>query len=115
MSKTDIALVSPRSQAARQAPPRPGKPGREQQTLAGWLFALPWTLIFLVFMTLPILASFVLSFTDFGIANLQNPFNLHFIGVQNYVQLLHDQTFLLSALNTLFIVVVGVPLDIALS
>jgi ABC-type sugar transport system permease subunit len=115
MSKADMTLLSPQAQATRQAPPRPAGPGREQHTLAGWLFALPWTAIFLVFMALPIIASFVLSFTDFGIANLQNPFQLHFIGVQNYVKLAHDQTFLLAALNTLYVVVVGVPLDIALA
>lgn len=91
------------------------KARREQQNLAGWLFALPWTLIFLVFMALPILVSFMLSFTDFGIANLQNPFSLHFIGGQNYVQLMHDPTFLQSALNTVVIVVIGVPVNIALA
>src|SRR5205085_8984701 len=66
-------------------------------------------------MALPILVSLVLSFTDFGIANLQNPFNLHFVGGQNYAQLIHDPTFLLSALNTLIIVVIGVPVNIALA
>jgi multiple sugar transport system permease protein len=115
MSKAGITLAPPQAQAARQAPPRPGRTRREQQNLVGWLFALPWALIFLVFMALPILVSFVLSFTDFGIANLQTPFNLHFIGGQNYVQLLHDQTFLTSAVNTLIIVLIGVPVNIALA
>lgn len=115
MSKTGISLVSPRAQAARQTSPAPRGAGHGRQTLAGWLFALPWTVIFLVFMAIPIIASLVLSFTNFGIANLRNPFDLQFIGVQNYVNLLHDQTFLLSALNTIFIVVIGVPVNIALA
>src|SRR5947209_3054942 len=115
MSKAGTTLAPLQAQAALKAPPGPRKVRREQQNLAGWLFALPWTVIFLVFMALPILVSFVLSFTDFGIANLQNPFNLHFIGGQNYAQLIHDPTFLTSALNTLVIVVIGVPLNIALA
>ena len=115
MSKAGTTLAPPQAQAALKAPPGPRKARNEQQNLAGWLFALPWTVIFLVFMAVPILVSFVLSFTDFGIANLQNPFNLHFIGVQNYTKLLQDQTFQQSALNTLIIVVIGVPVNIALA
>ena len=114
---TDITIASPRVQAALAAPPSPrrGLARRERQHLIGWLFALPWTTIFIIFMALPILASFVLSFTDFGLANLQNLFAVHFIGLQNYVHLVHDQTFLTSAMNTFIIVVIGVPLNIALS
>lgn len=115
MSKADIGLASPRTQVAHPASPKPGKAGREQRNLAGWLFALPWTVIFLVFMAFPIIVSLLLSFTDFGLANLQDPFSLHFIGIQNYVKLVHDQVFLLAALNTLIVVVVGVPLNIILS
>ena len=63
----------------------------------------------------PIIVSLLLSFTDFGLSNLQNPFHLHFIGLQNYVHLAHDQIFLLAALNTLIIVVIGVPLNIGLA
>lgn len=83
--------------------------------LAGWLFALPWTAIFLIFLLFPILVSLVLSFTDFGLANLANPLNLHFIGFQNYAKLAHDQTFLTTAVNTLYVVVVGVPLNVGLA
>jgi multiple sugar transport system permease protein len=77
--------------------------------------ALPWTAIFLVFLAFPIIASLVLSFTDFGLANLANPFNLHFIGLQNYAKLAKDQTFLTTAVNTLYVVVVGVPLNVGLA
>src|SRR5947209_9685149 len=106
---SSISAVAPQSKAARTAPP-PSPVNRHN--LAGWLFATPWVVIFLVFMTLPILASLVLSFTDFGIANLANPFNLHFIGGQNYGRLVHDQLFLQAALNTIIVVVIGVPLNV---
>jgi multiple sugar transport system permease protein len=87
----------------------------EYHNLAGWLFSLPWTVIFLIFLALPIVASFILSFTDFSFANLQDLFSAHFIGFQNYVKLAHDQTFLTTAENTLYVVVVGVPLNVALA
>ena len=116
MSKANITLAPPQqAQAIRHVSPGPGKPRSEQNTLAGWLFALPWTAIFLIFMVLPIIASLLLSFTDFGLANLQDPLSLHFIGFQNYVRLAHDQIFLLAALNTLIVVVIGVPLNVGLA
>ncbi len=116
MSKANITLAPPQqAQAIRHVSPGPGKPRSEHHNLAGWLFALPWTAIFLIFMVLPIIASLLLSFTDFGLANLQDPLSLHFIGFQNYVRLAHDQIFLLAALNTLIIVVIGVPLNVGLA
>lgn len=107
-----ISAIAPQAEAARQAPPPASV---KRHNLAGWLFAAPWTVIFLVFMALPILASLVLSFTNFGIANLANPFNLHFIGAQNYGRLAHDQLFLQAALNTIIVVVIGVPLNVGLA
>jgi multiple sugar transport system permease protein len=110
MSKVDIATITPRASVARHAPQKP----RWGHNLKGWIFAFPWVAIFLVFLAVPIIASLVLSFTDFGLANLANPFNLHFIGIKNYVQLFHDTTFLTAALNTIYFVVVGVPLNVVL-
>ena len=58
-----------------------------RQHLTGWAFALPFVIIFLVFMAGPILASLVLSFTDFGLRDLRNPLGTNFIGLDNYVEL----------------------------
>ena len=82
--------------------------------LTGWLFALPFLVIFLVFLAIPILASFVLSFTGFGIANLRDWFSAEFVGFDNYTKLFDDERFLKAARNTAVFVVVGVPLTIAL-
>ena len=112
MSNANTSVISPRARATHRASPMLGL---GYHNLAGWLFALPWTVIFLVFLALPIIASLVLSFTDFGLANLADPFNLHFIGFQNYVKLAQDQTFLTTAVNTLYVVVVGVPLNVGLA
>jgi ABC-type sugar transport system permease subunit len=81
--------------------------------LTGWLFALPFVLVFLVFLAVPILASFVLSFTSFGIANLQDWFSAEFVGIDNYTKLFDDEKFLKAARNTGVFVLFGVPLTIA--
>ncbi|HEX6479470.1 MAG TPA: sugar ABC transporter permease [Ktedonobacteraceae bacterium] len=105
------AVTSP-ARAALKAPRKPR--GRWGNKPVAWLFASPWMIIFVVFMAAPIIASLILSFTDFGVANIANPFNLNFIGFQNYVKLVHDPAFITAVLNTLEFVLVGIPLNIAL-
>ena len=82
--------------------------------LTGWAFAAPFVVIFLVFLALPILASFLLSFTGFGLANLRDWFGAEWVGLDNYTRLVEDDTFLKAARNTLIFVFVGVPLTLAL-
>lgn len=108
---TTVTGLRSQGQAARNASPQPNW----KQNVIGWCFATPWTLIFLTFLVGPIIAALILSFTNFGLANLANPFDLHFIGIQNYVKLFQDEMFLTSSLNTLYFVVVGVPLNVAFS
>ena len=82
--------------------------------LTGWAFSAPFLVVFLVFLALPILASFVLSFTGFGLANLRDWFSADWVGVDNYTRLADDEIFLKAARNTLIFVVFGVPLTLAL-
>jgi ABC-type sugar transport system permease subunit len=82
--------------------------------LTGWLFAAPFLVIFLVFLAVPIVASFALSFTSFGIANIRDWFSAEFVGFDNYTQLFDDERFLKAAKNTAVFVLFGVPLTIAL-
>lgn len=95
---------------ARPAPSR----ARFRETLTGWAFSAPFLIVFLAFLALPILASFVLSFTDFSLGNLVDPFSAPFIGINNYARLIHDPKFLQAAFNTAYFVVVGVVLNLAL-
>lgn len=88
--------------------------GRVHRHLVGWAFAAPFLAIFAVFLAIPILASFVLSFTGFGIGNLQSWFSADFVGVDNYRKLVEDEVFLKAARNTAVFVVFGVPLTIGL-
>jgi ABC-type sugar transport system permease subunit len=93
---------------------RPPLSERLRPHLTGWAFAFPFLVIFLVFLAIPILASFVLSFTGFGIANLRDWYGAEFVGFDNYTRLIDDERFLKAARNTAIFVVVGVPLTIAL-
>jgi multiple sugar transport system permease protein len=92
-----------------------GPAGRRlRQNLIGWAFALPFVIIFVVFMAGPILASLVLSFTDFGIADLRNPLGTDVIGLENFQQLIGDGKFWTALGNTAYFVVVGVPATLIL-
>ncbi|UNK50110.1 sugar ABC transporter permease [Lysobacter sp. S4-A87] len=82
---------------------------------AGWIFAGPALTVIGVFFGLPVLAAFALSLTDFDIYSLSDIANLRFVGLGNYLGLLHNPLFWKALGNTLYFVVVGVPLSIAVS
>ena len=82
---------------------------------AGWVFAGPALAVITLFFGLPVLAAFALSLTDFDIYALADTGNLRFVGFHNYWQLLHDALFWKALGNTLYFVLVGVPLSIGLS
>lgn len=80
-----------------------------------WTFVGPATLVIAAFFALPLLAAFVLSLTDFDLYALANLKNLRFVGLDNYIDILHTPLFWKSLFNTAYFVVVGVPLSIAAS
>jgi multiple sugar transport system permease protein len=82
---------------------------------AGWLFVTPALLVIGVFFFLPVVAALGVSFTDFDIYALADLGNLRVVGFQNYVRLLQTPLFWQAFGNTLYFVVVGVPLSIGLS
>ncbi len=88
---------------ARRARPRP------RGHLIGWAFSSPFVALFAVFMAIPIVASFLISFTSFNIGNIQSWTSAEFVGLENYTKALSDDRFLKSLRNTAYFVVVGVP------
>lgn len=80
-----------------------------------WWFVGPALLVIGVFFCLPVLAALALSITDFDIYALADWRNLRVVGLDNYVELLRTPLFWRALANTLYFVVVGVPLSIALS
>lgn len=82
---------------------------------AGWLFAAPALTVIGLFFGLPVIAALALSLTDFDIYALADPGNLRFVGLSNYAGLLQNPLFWKSLGNTLYFVIVGVPLSVAMS
>jgi multiple sugar transport system permease protein len=82
---------------------------------AAWCFVAPALLVIGVFFFLPVFAALVMSLTDFDIYALADLRNLRFVGLSNYAQLLQTPLFWQAFGNTLYFVVVGVPLSIGVS
>jgi ABC-type sugar transport system permease subunit len=87
---------------------------RRRANIAGWGMSAPFTAIFAVFLLVPIVASFVLSFTSFSIGNIGDWTSAQFVGLDNYTKLFSDSAFIKSLRNTAYFVVVGVPCTIVL-
>ncbi|MCM2576238.1 carbohydrate ABC transporter permease [Streptomyces meridianus] len=107
--------------ATSTAGPGPSAPaGRARRSragvhhLAGWLFSTPFLVLFATFMAMPILATLAMSFTDFGLRNVTDPFSAEFTGFENYTRLFEDEKFLAALFNTAYFVAAGVPLTIGL-
>ena len=98
--------------AAEAAPSASRRPWRDD--LVGWAFAAPFVILFFVFLAFPILASFLLSFTSFGLRDIANPVGTSVVGIKNYVDLFADPKFWKALFNTFYFVVVGVPVTLAI-
>jgi multiple sugar transport system permease protein len=96
--------------------PRAAGPGarrrRLREALVGWGFAAPFTVLFAVFMALPVLASLVMSATDLRGTDLRTPFAVEFVWLDNYVRLWSDEALRRAAANTAVFVLAGVPLTV---
>jgi len=82
---------------------------------AAWCFVAPALLVIAVFFFLPVFAALAMSLTDFDIYALADGRNLRLVGLHNYAQLLQTPLFWQAFGNTLYFVVVGVPLSITIS
>jgi len=86
-----------------------------KRSLAGWAFAAPALAVIALFFVLPVVAALALSVTDFDIYSLADRRNLRFVGLGNYIGLLTNPLFWKALGNTLYFVVVGVPMSIVVS
>jgi multiple sugar transport system permease protein len=83
--------------------------------VVGWALAAPALAVIGVFFALPVVLGLALSLTDFDLYALADLSTLRFVGLDNYLRLLQTPLFWQALLNTLYFVVVGVPLSIGLS
>ncbi len=94
---------------------RRSSPLRRRRSIAAWGMAAPFVLLFLVFTAWPVLSSLFMSFTDIKSRDLQNPFAVNLVGFSNFTTVLTDPTFHTAVWNTLYFVVIGVPLTMGIS
>lgn len=81
----------------------------QSRTFAGYFFASPWIVGYIIFVIGPTLASLYWSFTRFKL-----PEPPVWVGLQNYIQLLTtDDQFRVSILNSLYVTLFGLPLQLA--
>ncbi|MFZ3577189.1 carbohydrate ABC transporter permease [Virgibacillus sp. DJP39] len=80
-----------------------------------YMFIAPSVILLTIFSIIPIMIAFVISFTDLNLKGLADWSNISFIGLENYIELFKDDIFLKAVYNTVFYVVVGVPLVILFS
>jgi multiple sugar transport system permease protein len=82
-----------------------------REAIEGYLFIAPWLIGFVVLTAGPMLAAFVLSFTNYDVVS-----TLDFVGVQNFSDILtNDQMFFIAIRVTMIYVLVSVPVGIVLS
>jgi multiple sugar transport system permease protein len=96
---------------SRAAAPGPGTRARrwasgvkERDTWAAYAFLSPWLFGFVVLTAGPMVASFILSLTDYDIIS-----STQYVGWDNYSQLIHDPKVSLAIKNTLFYTALSVP------
>ena len=82
----------------------------ERESLTGLAFVSPFIIGFIGFSAIPMLASLVLSLTDF---DPREPDQVHFIGLDNYAQMLSDPVLHQSLGVTVRFALLVVPLTLA--
>jgi multiple sugar transport system permease protein len=82
---------------------------------AAAIFLAPGLLVIGLFFLLPIVASLLLSLTDFDIYALGDLGNARFVGLRNFSRLLQDPLFWISMRNTFYFVLVGGPLTLGVA
>jgi multiple sugar transport system permease protein len=98
------------SNAALGTAARPRRSQAIRERRWAFVFLAPWIIGFLVFTAGPMIASLVLSFTDYDVLNSPK-----FSGTANYRDLLNDPKVATSLGNTVFYTVLHVPLAMAVA
>ena len=88
---------------------------KKKSSFVAWVFVGPAVAVIGLFFVLPVLAGLALSVTDFDLYALADLRNLRFAGLDNYAHVLALPLFWKALGNTLYFVVAGVPLSIAVS
>jgi multiple sugar transport system permease protein len=87
---------------------------QRDETIMAWVFSAPALILLTIFLAVPFLMAFGLSFTDQRL--VPNP-NLptRFIAFRNFVRLVGDEDFRQAVLNNFYFVIIVVPIQTALA
>jgi multiple sugar transport system permease protein len=121
MTATDVRPEAPAPvPAPAQRPKRRRTAEDRRQAIAGWLFVSPAMIGLLIFMVIPILLAFFVSFTNWD--GLSSPItgDRKFVGLHNYEQLLTRdaltrRSFSVALKNNFWFVLIVVPIQTALA
>ncbi|MEH7886677.1 sugar ABC transporter permease [Bacillus sp. JJ1609] len=80
-----------------------------------YFFLAPAIILLTIFSILPIFVALIISFTDLDLVGIADWSSISFVGMENYKEVVSDPIFVKSLFNTLFYVVIGVPLVIIIS
>ena len=83
-----------------------------REALWGYVFIGPWLIGLVLFIAGPMIASFVMSLTDF---NLVHPETTKFIGIDNYIRMTNDPTIGQSLIATLKFALLAIPVTMGAS
>ncbi|EMS69003.1 carbohydrate ABC transporter permease [Ruminiclostridium cellobioparum] len=81
---------------------------QREDTFAGFLFLLPSLCGVLLFFIIPFIGGLYYAVVD-------SPINGHFVGLKNFINLLHNDAFLKASANTSLFTMLCVPLNICIS
>jgi multiple sugar transport system permease protein len=111
-----VATVTARATTKTAAPQRPPRPGlrrtlwRMRREWSAYVFLAPGVIVFSVFTVFALIFAVYLTFHDWNILQPQKPY----VGLQNYRDMLHDEHYLRSILNTFYYTGGSVPLTMLL-
>lgn len=87
----------------------------KKQNISPYIFITPALLFLVVFLFVPVIASFVISLTNWNIYCLSDWSRIKIVWFRNYLELFKDRIFWKALFNTFYFVIVGVPLSIFVS
>jgi multiple sugar transport system permease protein len=114
-SQEERLSAPPAAAAAVAAAPRRPRLTRSENNRAGWLFIAPALALIGLFFFLPVLASLLLSISDFDIYAIADRGNARFVGLRNYIAILNNPVFWTAVKNTFYFALIGGPLTVATS
>ena len=79
-----------------------------KETLTGYAFVAPALIVFTVLIAFPLIASILLSFTEWNF--LSGIKNIKWVGLSNFANLLQDKRFVWGVKNTFIYAITTVPI-----